>query len=286
MSKVAINTDFMNDVNSPEPYLRQISEAGFQNIMWCHHWNTDFIYGQAELAQLKEWFKTYNIVLQDVHGTHGVEKCWFAPEEYRRRAGVELTVNRLIMLKELNGCGTLIMHPPRKLFNTPAEELPLFRKKEESVRRSLDELLPLLEKYDARIALENLPHGNWEILSALLDDYPADRIGFCMDSGHCNITVRTHYAEVEKYADRIIAVHLHDNDGSGDQHQLPFTGTFDWEWLAKVMKKSPYTNPLNFEVSMRKSPYFDPEAADHTAATVAFLADARERFNRFSAMCE
>ena len=282
---IAINTDFFEDINSPELYLKLASEAGFRRIMWCHHWNTDFIYSKPELEQIKVWLKSFQLQLQDVHGTDGKEKCWYAIEEYRRKAGVELTINRLLMLKELEGDGTLIMHPPRIRVTDDADRVELVRKQAESVRKSLDELLPLLEKYDAKIALENLPHGNWEILSALLDEYPADRIGFCFDSGHCNITRRTHYEESEKYASRIIAVHLHDNDGSGDLHQNPFTGSFNWEWLANVLKKSSYTNPLNFELNCRRTPFYNPENTDHTDEIRMFLADAMERGNRFAQMC-
>lgn len=282
---LAINTDYFEDVNSPEKYIRFAAEAGFSHLMWCHQWNTDFIYSKFEIDQIKSWLKSYNIALQDVHGTDGREKCWFAAEEYRRKSGVELVINRLIMLKELEGTGTLIMHPPRFNVSDTPEKTAATAKYAVSVRRSLDELLPVLEKYDARIALENLPHGNWKILSELLDRYPAERIGFCFDSGHCNITARTHYEESEKYASRIIAVHLHDNDGSGDQHQNPFTGTFDWEWLAGVMKKSGYSNLLNFEVSCRKSPFYNPEASDHDPDIRRFLADAMERCSRFAAMC-
>ena len=280
----AINTDFFEDINTPEPYLKLISEAGIPRIMWCHHWNTDFIYTKPELDQIKAWLKSYQIQLQDVHGSDGKEKCWYAVEEYRRKAGVELTVNRLLMLKELEGDGTLIMHPPRIREPEDLDKVELRRKQAESVRRSLDELLPLLEKYDAKIALENLPHGNWEILSALLDDYPAERIGYCFDSGHCNITVRTHFEETEKYADRIIAVHLHDNDGSGDQHKTPFNGTFNWEWLANVLKRSSYTNPLNFELNCRTSPFYNSESSDHTGELKAWIADAKEKCSKFNEM--
>lgn len=284
--KIAINTDFMKDTASPEPYLRLISEAGIPNIMWCHHWNSDFLYGKHEIAQIKTWLKDYNIVLQDLHATRGVEKCWFSVDEYSRRAGVELVVNRLLMLKELDGCGTLVMHPPRIPVGAAAEDVVLLKQQAESVRRSIEELMPLLEKYDVQLALENLPYGNWEILSSLLEEFPAERVGLCLDSGHCNLIKRPHYAEFEKYAHRVISVHLHDNDGTSDQHQPPFTATFDWEWLAKLMKKTPYTNPLNFELSMSKSPFYVAGAADHTEALRGFLQYSKTRCQRFAAMCE
>lgn len=282
---IAVNTDYFEDVNSPELYIKLAAEAGFSHLMWCHQWNTDFLYSKPEIEQIKRWLAEADIKLQDVHGTDGREKCWYSTEEYQRHAGVELVINRMLMLKELDGSGTLVMHPPRFNVSDTPEKAALTARRAVSIRRSLDELMPLLQKYDVKIALENLPHGNWEILSGLLDDYPAEQIGFCFDSGHCNITRRTHYTESEKYAARMIALHLHDNDGSGDQHQSPFTGTFNWEWLAGVLKKVNYSMPLNFELSCRKSPFYHPEKSDHLPDLRAFLADARERCEKFVMMC-
>ena len=283
---IAINTDFTEDINSPEQYIRLAAEAGFTHMMWCHQWNTDFLYSKSEIAEIKKWFRQYNIALQDIHGSCGMEKSWFATEEYRRAAGVELVLNRIQMLKELDGTGVLIMHPPRINKEDSVEVINEKRARAESLRRSLDELMPALEKYDCCIALENLPRGTWEILTGLLDDYPAERIGFCFDSGHSNISVRPQFPEVEKYADRIMAVHLHDNDGSSDQHLLPFAGTLDWQWVASVIKKSPYRRPLNFEVSFRKSSFFNPESADTIPDQRKYLAEAMERGSRFARMCE
>ena len=282
---IAVNTDYFEDTNSPELYIRLAAEAGFTHMMWCHHWNTDFIYSSPEIAQIKQWLNTYGIQLQDVHGTDGKEKCWYSEEEYRRKAGVELVINRILMLKELGGTGTLVMHPPRFNVSDTPEKTALTAKRAVSIRRTLDELMPLLQKYDARISLENLPHGNWELLSELLDSYPSEQIGFCFDSGHCNLKIRTHYAESEKYASRMIALHLHDNDGTGDLHQPPFTGTFNWEWLAEVLKKADYSMPLNFEINQRRSPFYHPEKSDHTDDLRAFLADAKERCEKFVRMC-
>jgi sugar phosphate isomerase/epimerase len=46
-------------------------------------------------------------------------------------------------------------------------------------------------------------------------------------------------------------VHLHDNDGAGDQHKLLFTGTVDWKRLARIMAASSYDKCVSMEVALR-----------------------------------
>ena len=98
---IAINTDILRSTGSPEMYLRLIAEAGFTHLHWCHQWNTDFLYSAFEIAQHRKWLERYGLKLLDIHGSAGMEKQWFSPDEYCRRSGVELVMNRVVMLREL-----------------------------------------------------------------------------------------------------------------------------------------------------------------------------------------
>ncbi|MDD3117985.1 MAG: hypothetical protein PHQ27_02280, partial [Victivallales bacterium] len=138
--QLAINTDVLGDAGNPEPVLAAIAAAGFTHLHWCHHWCTDFIYGRAEITALAGWLRQYGLQLLDVHGSAGVEKCWYAEIEYQRRAGVELVVNRLRMWAELGGTGVVMMHIPNFTPQTPAAVRPAIRRRIDALRRSLDEL--------------------------------------------------------------------------------------------------------------------------------------------------
>ena len=62
-------------------------------------------------------------------------------------------------------------------------------------------------------------------------------------------------AHLEPYKNRVQALHLNDNDSSGDQHQPPFYGTVDWQRMVKILAESSYRGrPLSFELGMRKKP--------------------------------
>lgn len=276
---IAINTDFLGGTGSPEPRLKAIAEAGFTHLHWCHQWNTDFLYSSSELKQYGEWLREFGLHLLDIHGSAGQEKCWCSTVEYQREAGVELVVNRIIMLHELGGTGSLMMHIPAFRDLEDYDPAPAARQFE-ALRRSLDELLPVLEKYAVRIAVENMRNDTFEILAKVMNDYPEKYLGITYDSGHGNIGSGKGMDRLEPLKNRLQALHLNDNDGSGDQHQAPFYGTVDWQRMVKILAGSSYKGrPLSFELSMPRSPFYEAELErDQKPEKIrAFLADAYER---------
>ena len=278
---IAINTDFLGGTGSPQARLKAIAEAGFTHLHWCHQWNTDFLYSRSELAQYAEWFREFGLQLLDIHGSAGQEKCWFSPVEYERQAGVELVINRILMLHELGGTGSLMMHIPALRDNLPEFDPKTIRAQFEALKRSLDELLPVLEKYSVRIAVENLRSDTFELIGQVMKDYPEKYLGITYDSGHGNIAEGKGMDRLEGLKNRLQALHLNDNDGSGDQHQPPFYGTVDWRRMVKILAESSYKGrPLSFELSMRRnSPFYEKELErDQKPENIrAFLKDAHDR---------
>ena len=254
---LSIATDYARDTGDPSPYLRQIAEAGFSHIHWCHHWNTDFLYATSEIDQIRQWLAEFGLKVLDLHGSDGMEKRWASPREYERQAGVELVRNRIEMTARLSA-DVVVMHIPSE----PGWE---------PVRRSLDGLRPFARQRGVRLAIEN---GNFEAIRGVLGEYEPEYVGLCYDAGHGNLGERG-LEQVDALKDRLIAVHLHDNDASSDQHRLPFMGNVAWEKLAAILARSAYVKWVNLEVSMRNSG-FDQERA--------FLAEALAVGSRLSQM--
>ncbi len=274
--KIALNTDIFNDTGCPAPYLRAIAEAGFTHIHWCHQWSTDFLYGDAEIRQIKVWFQEYGLTLLDIHGSVGPEKNWFASEEYMRAAGVELVANRMRMFRALEGEGALMMHLPCVMSHSNAADRANALAQLDNLRRSLDELMPLSRELHVPIAVENFGYDTFEIIESLLKEYPEDFLGLCYDSGHGHIGDDKGLDHLEANKARLMALHIHDNDSTCDQHQPPFYGTLDWERFASILKASPYPRPISFELSGRHTPF--SENLD------AFVADAYQRCRKFTLM--
>ena len=268
--QLSMTTDYAADRGDPSPYLRRIAEAGFSHVHWCHQWNTDFLYAAAEVGQIGRWLADGGLRLLDLHGSAGVEKNWSSTREYERLAGVELVANRIAMTATLGG-DAVVMHT-----GAPAagEEAAFW----DALRHSLDALQPLARSRRVRLALENMgaPDGGWTILRPLFAAYPPDFLGLCYDSGHGNLAAGS-LEQLEAVRDRLVAVHLHDNDGAGDRHNLLFTGTVPWARLAQVLARSAYAKPISLEVNMRNAAVRDE---------AAFLSQSLADGKRLAAMVE
>ena len=260
---LSMTTDYVTSTGDPSPYLRRIADAGFTHVHWCHQWNTDFLYSINEVRQIGKWLREYGLELLDLHGSVGPEKHWASAHDYQRKAGIELVKNRLDMTARLGG-GVVIMHSG--LPDAVAPQPPAW----DTLRRSLDTVVVHARKRGVRIAIEN---GDWALIPEILQAYPPDAIGLCYDSGHGNL-VRDGLAKLDAVKDRLISVHLHDNDGTGDQHRLPFSGTVDWPRLATILARSSYTKCLSLESNMGKEPPSSEE--DYLARAFA----AAERLTR------
>jgi len=264
---LSMTTDFARPDGCPRPYLERIAEAGFTHVHWCQQWCTDFLYFDNEIAQIKSWMGKLGLGLTDLHGSSGKEKCWTSAREYEREAGVALVWNRLKMAAELGG-DVVIMHVPREPEADREKELYWSR-----LRRSLDALEPFAVECGVRIAIEN---GEFEVIEKILAQYDPAYLGLCYDCGHGNLRPDG-LDRLEGLKDRLISLHLHDNDGTRDQHRIPFTGSVDWPRLAGIIATSSYAKWVNLECTMSQSEIEDE---------AEFLAGSFEAAGRVAGLIE
>lgn len=126
--------------------------------------------------------------------------------------------------------------------------------------KSLWELERFCVERGVRIAVENRARDKLVGIKQLLADNPADFLGVCYDSGHGNIGAKG-LEHLNGVKERLISVHLHDNDGLADQHKPLFTGTVDWVELMRIVAESPYDKYLTMETDMRNSGFRDEDAS-------------------------
>ena len=109
-------------------------------------------------------------------------------------------------------------------------------------------------KRSVRIAFENLA-SNHATLDKILAAYEPSDVGICYDPGHGNMVGDgLDFAEAVK--DRLIAFHLNDNDSTADQHNLIFSGSVDWDRLARIIAVSAYDKEyMTIELVMPKEPW-------------------------------
>lgn len=266
---LSMTSDYRTDAECPQPYLRRIAEAGFTHIHWCHHWSTDFLYGQSEIEQIAQWLQELGLAVTDVHASAGREKGWTSQREYERLAGVELVINRIAMAARL-GSDVVILHLPS---TTAGEAEADVSARWDRIWRSLDALQAPAAEHGVRIAFEN---GNFHDIEKILDRHDKSYVGLCYDSGHGNL-IPDGLDRLEGLKGRLISIHLHDNDGRDDLHGIPLTGTVDWERLCGILAGSSYEKWISQEATMRHADSDDEEA---------FLAQARRAGQKLAKMLE
>ncbi len=248
-------------LEDPEPHLARIADAGFSHIHWGNLGRRDYLYAPDEIEDIRLMLQKHGLRLLDLHGTNGIEKRWTTTDEAARRAGVELIRNR-ILLTEALGSDVIVMHI--EPHGGDDEYGDVYWKQ---LFASLDELRPFAMEHGARIAVEL---GQCDPLDRVLEKYEPEFVGLCYDSGHGNRRPDGP-GWLEKRLDRLISIHLHDNDESYDQHRIPFTGTVDWPRVMELIARSPYDKPVSLECEMK----FEPYETEEEFLAASFEAGAR-----------
>jgi sugar phosphate isomerase/epimerase len=264
--ELAIATDLAGGnakIEVTEDILSRIAHAGFSHIHWCFEWDGDYIYSTYEMLQIKEWMIKYGLKAKALHASKGsgrnvnlvdghYRKDYTSDLEYNRKAGVELIKNR-VDLAACIGATEIVLHlyVPHMTIHKESEELETFYS---HVYDSFDELQPYCIEKGVRICLENLFDMPAAFMTDQLDrlfaKYPSEFLGFCYDTGHANMVWRSEATNViQRYKDRLFALHIHDNSGICDFHQIPGLGTIDWDAIMDVVAESPYELPLTMELS-------------------------------------
>ncbi|MBQ8519561.1 MAG: sugar phosphate isomerase/epimerase [Agathobacter sp.] len=96
-----------------------------------------------------------------------------------------------------------------------------------------------------------------ERIDRLNEEYGAEVFGFCFDVGHANLVGLDIHEFIKTMGTRLKVLHIHDNDGVSDLHQIPYTFTktrenkssTDWEGFVKGLKEIGFQGVLNFEAS-------------------------------------
>jgi sugar phosphate isomerase/epimerase len=105
--------------------------------------------------------------------------------------------------------------------------------------RTWRQLLPQAEKMTGTwILIENIFERDPFTLAELLARLPTPPFGFCLDTGHFNLFSDLPLSDwLEVLGPHLREVHLHDNDGRGDQHLPPGQGLFDFPAIFREISK-------------------------------------------------
>lgn len=228
--------------------------------------------------RIRQIAEANGLMISQVHGPWPTDD-----KTEENRALTFLHMRRAVYGCSVMGAPCLIIHPQMP-YGWGAEEDPEF-----SYRLTVDlmkALMPDCEKYGVVLCLENMPMTSHRIstmdrIAEAVREVNSPFCGICLDTGHTNVFGRDPGEDVRIAGKLLKTLHIHDNDGTRDSHQLPWLGTADWSSFAEALGQSGFNGVLSMETAGSVSgnmPAAVLEQAEkltlETARTLAAMAEA------------
>jgi sugar phosphate isomerase/epimerase len=252
--RTGIWTSFYIDFSPEDAFLR-FAEFGCKDLeVSAEHGKmaTQDAAWKERLRSLRKLCEDNGITLWQMHAPLELDVA--DPDPQKREEDIGIAMRWVEYAHEL-GLPYLVIHPGGKQKAESEEE------KEEVIDINLDSFSRLAEvasKFDVKFCIENMQERigreKWRLgarisdLNKLIDSVGSDALGICFDSSHANVTKLDMSQAIHECGDRLLATHISDNDGSGDQHKMPFGGNIDWKSVVSAMKEIGYGELFNLEI--------------------------------------
>lgn len=112
-------------------------------------------------------------------------------------------------------------------------------------------LLKIAENYGVKVVIENVPEP-YPFLMKNVDDFTkfyqeiGEDVKLAFDVGHANLNGQIE-PFLKIFADKIVHIHAHDNNGNHDQHLGIGYGNIDWKNFADILKQIGYDKTVIVE---------------------------------------
>jgi len=123
-----------------------------------------------------------------------------------------------------------------------------------SIFSKIESYAQLASERGIQLALEN---GPIEILEEVMNFVVSKKlektIGICIDTGHASMHFKQDQDYVLKhlrtFKEHLLQLHIHDNDGSVDDHHIPGTGCVPWHEVMQILGEK--RDSLNFVCELK-----------------------------------
>ena len=167
-------------------------------------------------------------------------------------------LQKSIICSDYINCRNLIIHP----FSYPHEHRPPWEQELEINIERYSKLIPQAKEYGVTICIENMfsTHKGKRFCGCCGDPIEASQLvdelnrlagttifGFCLDTGHALLGGQEVLRTMRVLGKRLLAFHVHDNNGITDQHIAPYLGVLDWDRFIQGLADIRFDRTMCFE---------------------------------------
>ena len=214
-------------IHSKRPKILQ--KVGFDNVII----NADPKHNKqnGKITKQMKWFKQCNLGVSSLHMRYNAQDLPLFWTEGKMGNWMEKCLVKDIKLAGKYGIKHVVTH----LMGTPCQ-VGLDR---------INRLLKLCDKYNVNLAIENLE--NADCFLYVFNNISHKHLKMCYDVGH-NHCFNPEIDYFKDFGDKIVCLHLHDNDGTRDAHTLNRYGNIDWDDVARRLAEINFKGSLDYEV--------------------------------------
>ncbi len=178
-------------------------------------------------------------------------------EEYNTKIFPQLV--RAIRIAGIIGASQIIVHPT-EIYKEP-----------EQMKFNVDfykRLIPYCKEAGVKIGIENMwgwadnytrivPNvcSTGRELAMYYDELDPEYFTVCLDIGHTVLTGQQPQEAIIEIGPRLGALHIHDNNGIDDLHDIPYRGILDWEKITKALSEVKYSGDFTYEVNIANTEF-------------------------------
>ncbi|MCI7789390.1 MAG: sugar phosphate isomerase/epimerase [Lachnospiraceae bacterium] len=304
--KIGVQTKNVVHDTNPEEGFESLKKAGFS----CADFSLNSYLTNTSLykQELNDFFDRSDSELQAFFTPHknGAEAAGISINQmhmpypiYVPNGGKELNdylwsqvAPKSMMICEFFECPYIVIHGFKLARYLGSEE-----KEWKQTEGFIDSIARMAKKSGITICIENLYDGIGghliegpgcdarkaaERIDRINDRYGSEVLGFCFDTGHANLVGLDMERFITTLGYRLKVLHIHDNDGIGDLHQIPFTFTktrenkpsTDWDGFLRGLKAVGFQGVLSFETA----PVLNAFPEEMKQDTLEFIARIGQHF--------
>lgn len=304
MLKLGVQSQNVITDDNPKVGFDLIHNAGFNCVDFSLHSylsnnqiydgvKTDFF--DKTINELEEYFQPHKLVAQSSNVSIYQMHMPYPVFDPRGTKEINDYLMNVVAPKSLHicsffDCKYIVMHGFKLYRYVGSEEA------EWSYTESfIEKIAPLLKELNITICIENLYQnigGHFvestgcnakkfaERIDKLNDKFKAEILGFCFDTGHANVLGFDFERFITTLDYRLKVLHIHDNDGIRDLHQIPFafsrarenSSSTDWSGFINGLRNIHFDKVLNFETTPVLNS-FPPEIKFETLKFIATVGN-------------
>ena len=252
--KMSVWTSFYIDL-SPISAITRCADLGWKALEISAEHGESATRGddwQKQLENIRNLCEKRDIKLVQMHSPLRLDVA--DPDPDNRKNDINTAVKWIEYSHEL-GIPNLVIHPGgRHGSQTEEEEEKVFDLNVDAFKY----LAEFADKFNVYICIENMQERENKDprrfgafiydINELIDTVSSDHIGICFDTSHANVTGLDMQRAIKECGNRLLATHISDNDGSGDQHYIPFNGNINWTDVISALKDIDYKGAFNLEI--------------------------------------